>query len=177
MKNLEKGVAYLELNAISAHLARSIGKIIEGANMNFLDGGILGFPPKQLDNGIRFRPAVVTSGPPLAVVFQHLAQNLISALNIRHISDTIGSESGLKMYFGAIYIGHAAITFQVYTTSINLGILLALQSHLKEFFPEVAERVENSILGSRQKAYRWIKEMEIISETFAEEGNWGRDIF
>lgn len=39
--------------------------------MNFLDFGILGFPPKQLNNGTCFRPAVVASEHPLAVVFQN----------------------------------------------------------------------------------------------------------
>lgn len=81
------------------------------------------------------------------------------------------------MCFEAIYKGHAAIAFQAYSTASNLGIMLALQDYLKEFFPEVAERVESFMLGSQQKAYRWIKEMEEISETFTEEGNWGRDIF
>jgi hypothetical protein len=113
----------------------------------------------------------------LAAIPQRGAQHLISVLNIRHISDKIGSASSLKMCFGAIYKGHAAIAFQAYTTASKLGILPALQEHLKEFFPEVAQRVESSMLGSQQKAYRWIKEMEETGETFAEEGSWGKELF
>ncbi len=173
----ERKLTYLELNAVSPHLARNICTVIETANIAFVDGGILGFPPKRLDDGTWFRPALVTSGPLLAAIPQSAAQDLIAVLNIRHISNEIGSASGLKMCFGAIYKGHAAIAFQAYTTASSLGILPALQDHLKEFFPEVAERVESSMLGSQQKAYRWIKEMEEIRETFADEGNWSSDLF
>jgi hypothetical protein len=83
--------------------------------------------------------------------------------------------SGLKMCFRAIHKGHAAMAFQANTTASSLRILPALKDDIKEGFPEVAQRVESSMLWSQQKAYRWIKEMEGIGETFAEEWNWEKE--
>ena len=37
--------AYADLNAISPETARAIGRVIEGAGMRFIDGGIVGPPP------------------------------------------------------------------------------------------------------------------------------------
>jgi 3-hydroxyisobutyrate dehydrogenase-like beta-hydroxyacid dehydrogenase len=53
-------IASLDLNAISPRLACNMSRVINSANMIFVDGGILGFPPCLLEDGTWFRPAVIT---------------------------------------------------------------------------------------------------------------------
>lgn len=173
----ERRPTYIDLNAISPHLARQISQIVENSGMTFIDGAIIGFPPRELDDKSWFRPAITLSGPRLSELESSWTQQLISLLNIRHVGCDVGAASGLKMCFGAIYKGHAAIATQAYATAQNLGVLPALRTHLEEYFPTSRPIIESSIMGSQRKAYRWIKEMEEIEDTFAKEGGWSRDLF
>ncbi|RDW77510.1 hypothetical protein BP6252_05563 [Coleophoma cylindrospora] len=172
----KQDLTYLDLNAISPGLARQVGQAIIGAGMTFIDGAIIGFPPKELEDKTWFRPAITTSGPQLDDQKSPFTTQLVSLLNVRHVGDEIGAASGLKMCFGAIYKGQAAVATQAYTTAQSLGVLPALRSHLAEYFPTSTPIIESSMVGSQRKAYRWIKEMEEVEDTFAEAG-WSRDLF
>jgi 3-hydroxyisobutyrate dehydrogenase-like beta-hydroxyacid dehydrogenase len=167
----------MDLNAISPALSREIAKVVNTAGMTFIDGAILGFPPRELDDGSWFRPAITTSGPQLSLLKAPWTEEIISLLNLRHVGDDVGAASGLKMCFGAIYKGQAAIGFQAYTTAQTMGVLPALRSHMAEYFPSTTPILESSLIGSQRKAYRWIKEMEEIEETFEKEGGWSRGLF
>jgi hypothetical protein len=81
------------------------------------------------------------------------------------------------MCFGAIYKSEAAIGLQAYITAQAIGVLPALRSHMAEYFPSTTLILESSLISSQRKAYRWIKEMEEIEETFEKEGGWSRGIF
>lgn len=170
-------LTYLDLNAISPDLTRHVADVITAVGIRFIDGAIIGFPPRELDDKTWFRPAITTSGPQLADVGGQFAEQLISLLNIRHVGGEIGAASGLKMCFGAIYKGHAAVATQAYTTAKNLGVLAELRRHMAEYFPTTTPIIESSLIGSQRKAYRWIKEMEEIEDTFAKEGGWSRELF
>ncbi|KAH8674254.1 6-phosphogluconate dehydrogenase, partial [Xylariales sp. PMI_506] len=173
-----KKIAYIDLNALSPTLARQIGSIVSSSGLHFIDGAVIGFPPRELNEAVWFRPSIPLSGPPLGDVLPSpWLEQLSSILKFRHVGDTIGAASGLKMCFGAIYKGHAAVTTQAYTTATSLGVLHALQDHLAEYFPTTQIINESAILGSQRKSYRWIKEMEEIAETFAQDGGWNRDLF
>ncbi|OWP01875.1 hypothetical protein B2J93_4725 [Marssonina coronariae] len=165
---------YMDLNAISPSSAREMDTIFSGMDVIFIDGGIIGFPPRQLADGNWFRPSITTSGPVISEPwFEHFA----SLIKITHISPDIGAASGLKMCFGSIYKGLAAVATQAYITAKNLGVLEHLRGHLLEYFPGMTPIIENSILGEQRKAYRWIREAEEIEATFAADGGWERDLF
>jgi 3-hydroxyisobutyrate dehydrogenase-like beta-hydroxyacid dehydrogenase len=173
----KRKLIYMDLNAISPALSRALAEVVNTAGMTFIDGAILGFPPRELEDGLWFRPAITTSGPKLSSIQSPWTEELISLLNIRHVSDKVGAASGLKMCFGAIYKGQAAIGLQAYTTAEAIGVLPALRSHMVEYFPSTTPILESSLIGSQRKAYRWINEMEEIEETFMKEGGWSRGLF
>ena len=81
------------------------------------------------------------------------------------------------MCFASIFKGHVAILLQSYTTAQNLGVLSELRRELKDQFPVVTDTFDDMLLKSQQKAYRWVKEMEEIRDTFSNDGRWGRDLF
>jgi 3-hydroxyisobutyrate dehydrogenase-like beta-hydroxyacid dehydrogenase len=175
--NTKRNIVYLDLNAISPDLSRQIGQVIRAADMTYIDGAIIGFPPREIDSETWFRPAITVSGPQLDGIAGVWTEQFVSLLNLRHVSEEIGGASGLKMCFGSMYKGQAAIAIQAYTTAQNLGVLPALRQHMAEYFPTSTPIIEGSILGSQKKAYRWIKEMEEIEDTFAKEGGWNRNLF
>lgn len=175
--NSNKKIAYLDLNAISPRLAAEISDVVNSSNLIFVDGCILNFPPKPLEDGTWFKPVLVTSGPLLAVIPSQWAEELVQTLNIRHVNNNIGAASGLKMCFASIFKGHVAIALQSYTTARKLGVWLELRKAVKEQFPAITETFDDMMVKSQHKAYRWIKEMEEIRDTFEGEVGWSRDLF
>ncbi|KJR85797.1 uncharacterized protein SPSK_09501 [Sporothrix schenckii 1099-18] len=120
-----------------------------------------------------YRPLMPTSGPHNLDVFPTLA----AALNSRHIADTIGSASGLKMCFAAMSKGYSAIAIQAFTTAHKLGVLEDLQWAMGSLVPGRVKQTEGALTGMAPKAYRWVREMEEISDTFAEEAGFAPDLF
>lgn len=175
--NSNKLIAYIDLNAISPRLAADICKVLNSPNLVFIDGSILNVTPRLLEDGTWFKPVLLTSGPLSAAIPSEWVKDLIATLNIRHLNEKIGAASGLKMCFAAIFKGHVAIALQSYTTAQKLGVLPELKRELGEQFPVITETFHKMMLGSQYKAYRWIKEMEEISETFSDEGGWSRELF
>lgn len=104
-------------------------------------------------------------------------RELLYILNIRHIGNEFGAASGLKSCFSAIYKGQAAVAIQSYTTAESLGALPVLREYMFEYFPTIGLIIESSIYNAQWKSYRWSKEMDEIEETFANEGEWDRDLF
>ncbi|OAA61021.1 6-phosphogluconate dehydrogenase [Niveomyces insectorum RCEF 264] len=120
-----------------------------------------------------YRPLMPTSGPHTLDAFPTLA----AALNSRHLSDVIGSASGLKMCFAAMSKGYSAIAIQAFTTAHKLGVLADLQWALGALVPGRVKQTEGALTGMAPKAYRWVREMEEISDTFAEEAGFEPDLF
>lgn len=176
-KDRAESLVYLDLNALSPALSRRISEPILAAGQIYIDGSILGFPPKLLSQDAEgytwFRPSLPISGPPLPDACAALSV----LLNLRSISPDIGAASGLKMCFGAINKSLTAVTIQAYTTAAALGILPALRESMTEYFPDLQKVGESAMLASQRKAYRWVKEMEEVGETFAEEGAWGKELW
>ena len=103
--------------------------------------------------------------------------NFAEVLNLKHIADTIGPGTGLKMCFASTTKGFTAIAIQSFTTAHALGVLPDLQSHLKDYSPKSGELAARGLVGMPHKAYRWVREMEEIADTFSESGGFDRDLF
>ena len=96
---------------------------------------------------------------------------------MKHIADTIGPASGLKMCFASTNKGLTAIAIQAFTTARTLGVLDDLQAHLQDYSPAIGELAAAGLVGMPPKAYRWVDEMKEIAETFHTEGGFERDMF
>ncbi|KAF9639510.1 putative 6-phosphogluconate dehydrogenase protein [Lasiodiplodia theobromae] len=186
---------FLDLNAIAPSTARSIDAALKSRapSIRFVDGGIIGSPPKLLDDSQSQpppdnvdaeldaslsnwkRPSIPVSGPhPLSDATQS-GPHLAAVLNIKHLSAEIGPASGLKASFAALTKGFYALALQSYTTAAQLGVLPELQSQLSAAFPATRAAADRGVVGMQHKAYRWEGEMREIGETFGTEGGWTGD--
>ncbi|CAK4031627.1 hypothetical protein DOTSEDRAFT_121211 [Lecanosticta acicola] len=168
---------FLDLNAISPRAAREIDDILSqrSSNVRFIDGGIIGGPPKKKDDGNWYRPSIPTSGPHRLSEAQPHGGKLAETLNIKHVNDDIGSASGLKMCFASMSKGFTAIAISSFTTAHNLGVLGHLRAEMDEHAPGNRARAEKSLTAMPPKAYRWVNEMEYIAETFEADGGFSKD--
>ena len=140
-------------------------------SIRFLDGGIIGGPPKLQPDGTWSRPSLVVSGP------SKVDEALAETLNISHVADTIGPASGLKMCFASMTKGLTAISIQSFATAHRLGMLDHLQSHLQQYSPKTGDLAAKGLVGMPPKAYRWVDEMKEIAETFRKDGGFDEDVF
>jgi hypothetical protein len=177
LRHREEPLVYLDLNAISPTLSRKIAEPILAAGHTYIDGSILGFPPKLISesdsSSTWFRPAIPVSGPTFPSSFSHL----VTLMNIKHVSDNLGAASGLKMCFGGINKALTAVALQSYTTAASMGVLKPLRQYLGEYYPGLQKVAENSIIASQRKAYRWVREMQEVQETTKVEGGWDGDLW
>ncbi|KAM7194744.1 putative 6-phosphogluconate dehydrogenase [Rhypophila sp. PSN 637] len=180
-----------DMNAVSPATVRSIASLfspLPDSTIRFIDGSILGGPPtppttttssssstsqtpEAKEEAEWTTPLLPTSGP---FSLSHLdpTNTLPKILNNKHISDSIGQASALKMCFASLSKGYAAIAVQTVTTAYRLGVLDHLKDSLRQLSPANLERMERAVVGMAPKAYRWVREMEEISKTHAEDGGF-----
>jgi hypothetical protein len=144
---------------------------------HFLDGGIIGAPPKRNDTSndgtssssapAWTLPSLVMSGPE---IHRHLPHALRETLNITVLDHTIGTASTLKSCFASITKGMTAIATISFATAQQSNVLPQLTTHLNHYAPKLLEAAEKSMATMPPKAYRWVEEMRQIGSTFATEG-------
>jgi len=169
-------LCYLDLNAISPHSSREIDELLKTSQspVKFIDGGIIGAPPRQNVYGSWYRPSIPLSGPENLASSSPGGSDLAAILNTSYVSPEIGSATGLKMCFAALSKGFTALAIESLTTAHNLGCLPELKRHLEDFSPGTAKAI-NSLTTMPPKAYRWGPEMEEIAETFEADGGFTED--
>ena len=140
-------------------------------------GKIIGGAPKLKPDGSWTKPSIVVSGPQSLENAPISGLHLAKVLNLKHIADTIGPASGLKMCFASTTKGLTAIAIQSFTTAHTLGVLDDLQAHLKDYSPNTGELAAKGLVGMPPKAYRWVDEMKEIAETFHTEGGFEVRVF
>ena len=91
---------------------------------------------------------------------------------MKHINDTIGAATGLKMCFASLTKGFTALAIQSFTTAYKLSVVAELKAHMEEFNPSGLKNAERSLPGMCPKAYRWVHEMQQIAETFEADGGF-----
>ena len=197
-------VLYLDLNAISPKTTKLIASFLSSEQMpatpslrrsltrtlsfiaepevepvpiQFTDGGIIGGPPSLQEDQTWKCPSMVISGPKADV----LPEELRKILNMKIVSDKIGSASALKSCFASLTKGLTALSIMSYTTAHTCGVLPELQEHLEKYSPRTHALANSSLTSMPPKAYRWVDEMKQIGETFSEEGGFtaglGGDVF
>lgn len=184
---------FADLNAVAPSTCKRMAAWMDksGVPVRFIDGCILGGPPRRKDEAERGavtaglsmvdgaswdRPRIPVSGPHSLSTLPDGAR-LASVLNLRSISPDIGAASGLKMCFAAMSKGFTALATQSYTTAARLGVAEELKREQSLLMPRHFEIAERSVPSMVPKAYRWVREMEEIALTMHEEGGWEKDMF
>jgi len=157
-KKLNKEIIFADLNAISPETVQNMGEILLGTKVKFIDGGIIGTPPKN--NNI---PRIYVSGKHSALFTK------LDGLGMKVIdmSGDIGSASAMKMAYASITKGYSSLLIAAITLSIKTNNFEYLMKEL-EFSQTNVFNDLNNLKSIPSKAHRWIGEMEEISKTFIE---------
>ena len=94
----------------------------------------------------------------------------------RVIDGQIGAASAVKMSYAGITKGTTAITAAMLIGAAHFGCAEALIAELSSSQPQMLARMRSGIPGMYDKAYRWVAEMEEISD-FLEENPPSRDMY
>ena len=156
-----KGI-YVDANAISPMTAREIATVVEERGGQFVDGGIVGPPPRD---GVP--TSLYLSGPMAASVADVFRDTLVQA---RIVSDEHGSASAVKMTYAAWTKGTAALLLAIRAVARAEGIEDTLLTEWHESIPELPERSRRAAAAADGKGWRWVGEMEEIARTFEAAG-------
>ena len=155
LQSLGKKPVYVDCNAVSPQTAARIAGIVEPTGAAFVDGGIIGGPPRE-----GYSPAIYASGPQ-AERTKGIADY---GIDWRIIAGPVGAASGLKMSYAGITKGTTAIAAAMLLGAARFGCAEALIAELSSSQPEMLKRMQRGIPGMYDKAYRWVGEMQEISD-------------
>ena len=167
LKALDRKPVYVDCNAVSPQTAIRIGEIIAPTGADFVDGGIIGGPPRP-----GYSPTIYASGPTAS----QTAVLRDWGIDWRVIDGEIGAASALKMSYAGITKGTTAIASAMLLGAARFGCGEALIAELTESQPEMLARFREGIPRMYDKAYRWVAEMEEISD-FLSGNPPSRDIY
>ena len=162
MKKSGRKIAFADLNAVSPQTTKDMDKVIRDAGGMYVDGGIIGPPPR----GDKDRPRIYVSGPD-AYLFENITH---PNLQFRVMSERVGDASGVKMCYAAMTKGTTALAVELLVAARKLGVEQALEKELRDSQSDMFDRHMKSIPGMPPKAYRWVPEMQEIAKTFGEVG-------
>jgi len=162
LKKTGRKIAFADLNAVSPQTARDTDALIRAAGGLFIDGGIIGPPPR----GEKDRPRLYVSGPD-AYLFEQIKH---PNLQVRIMSERVGDASGVKMCYAAMTKGTTALAVELLVAARKLGVEQALEKELRESRSDVFDWQVRNIATMPPRAYRWVPEMQEIAKTFGELG-------
>ena len=147
-------VTFADCNAVSPATVREIEAALPG--VTFVDIGIIGGPPRGDDAG----PRLYASGDGA----EALGKIRDWGIDLRPIGGGIGAASALKMSYAGITKGMIALGSAMALGAAQAGAADALRAELASSQPEVLRSLERGVPGMFDKAYRWVAEMEEISD-------------
>jgi 3-hydroxyisobutyrate dehydrogenase-like beta-hydroxyacid dehydrogenase len=153
---------YVDGNAVSPATGREIGRIVTGGGATFVDGGIIGPPPRA-----RGTTRLYLSGAEAAGIAGLFAQGPLEAIAIE---GGPGAASALKMAYAAYTKGTSALLMGIRALASQAGVDKALQEEWARSQPGVGTRSENAARDNARKAWRFTGEMAEIAATFEDAG-------
>jgi 3-hydroxyisobutyrate dehydrogenase-like beta-hydroxyacid dehydrogenase len=153
---------YLDVNAISPQRTIRIGQTMGEAGVDFVDGGIIGFPVWERGktwlylSGERAQEAAAFfSGGPLETSV---------------VGDEIGKASALKMCYAAYTKGTTALLCAILATAEVQGVRGELETQWSRDWANFGEQAGERVRNVTAKAWRFAGEMAEIAATFREAG-------
>jgi putative dehydrogenase len=149
---------FVECNAIAPATTRRIAAILE--TVSFVDGGIIGGPPRAGTQDPAQGPRFYVSGPQANRVTR-LAD---FGLDIAVLDGPVGAASGLKLAYAGLTKGFTALAAAMVNAAARDGLADALRVELARTQPEILARLDRFVPQMFPKAYRWVAEMAQIAE-------------
>jgi 3-hydroxyisobutyrate dehydrogenase-like beta-hydroxyacid dehydrogenase len=153
-----KGI-YVDANAISPASSRAIASTIEHDGGRFVDGGIVGPPPRSHGT-----TRIYLSGASAPFVAELFAGSTVDAVVV---SQDVGHASGVKMAYAAWTKGSAALLLAIRDLARAEDVESTLLEEWRTSLPELEEASERAARSAANKGWRWVGEMEEIASTFA----------
>jgi 3-hydroxyisobutyrate dehydrogenase-like beta-hydroxyacid dehydrogenase len=151
-----KKPVYVDCNAVSPRSMLEIADVIGETGAPFVAAGIIGPPPKP---GIN-RTKIYASGP-AASLFAKLNDY---GLTVRVLEGPLTAASALKMSYAGITKGFTALGAAMMLAATRGGSAEALKAELADSRPDLLAYLGNQVPAMYSKAYRWVAELEEISE-------------
>ena len=156
---------YVDCNAVSPQTVARIAAVVEGAGTPFVDGGIIGGPPKPGSTGT----SIYVSGPEAP----RAAKLAEYGLEMKLLGPAIGEASALKMSYAGITKGFTALGAMMMLAATRGGSAAALHAELAESQKPLFAWLTRQVPNMYPKAYRWVAEMEEISAFTGEDAAAG----
>ena len=151
---------YLDANAISPAHSREIGTMLEEAEVNYVDGGIIGNPSWK-----KGRTSLYLSGNRASEVAACFPN---SNLEVYDLGNEIGKASAMKMCYAAYTKGSTALLSSILALSEANRVRDSLENEWSRDGDSLADAAKLRATKVTAKAWRFAGEMDEIADTFAE---------
>jgi 3-hydroxyisobutyrate dehydrogenase-like beta-hydroxyacid dehydrogenase len=152
------GGLFVDANAVSPATARGVAEIVREAGGRFVDGGIVGSPPREAGTTRLYLSG--GDAPAIAALFAG------TVLDGR----VVPNASAVKMAYAAWTKGTAAMLLAIRDLARSEGIEEALLAEWDLSQPELRQWHERAARSAGAKGWRWVGEMEEIAASFEADG-------
>jgi 3-hydroxyisobutyrate dehydrogenase-like beta-hydroxyacid dehydrogenase len=152
------GGIYVDANAVSPATAREVAEVVREAGGRFVDGGIVGSPPREAGT-----TRLYLSGDDAAAIAAPFAGSVLDAR-------VVSNASAVKMAYAAWTKGTAAMLLAIRELARSEGIEETLLAEWDVSQPELREWHERAARSAGVKGWRWVGEMEEIAASFEADG-------
>jgi 3-hydroxyisobutyrate dehydrogenase-like beta-hydroxyacid dehydrogenase len=155
------GGLYLDANAVSPETAREVAAIAEAGGASYVDGGIVGPPPRAPGN-----TRLYLSGPRAAEVRALFGGTHVDA----RVVPPPGTASAVKMAYASWTKGSAALLLAARALARAEGVESVLLKEWGLSQPGLEKRWDGADGAAKAKGWRWVGEMEEIAAAMAAAG-------
>jgi len=168
LRQATKKPIYIDCNALNPGTVLRIARVIEETGATFVDGGIIGPPPETDSRNTRIYLSG-SAAPQVAALEQY-------GLSMPVQPGPIGAASAMKMSYAGITKGFTALGAAMMLAATRAGTADALIAEMTVSQSALLGWLTRQMPRMPSKAYRWVAEMEEISE-FVGEDPAGRQFF
>jgi 3-hydroxyisobutyrate dehydrogenase-like beta-hydroxyacid dehydrogenase len=153
---------FVDGNAVAPATAREIGAIVERGGATFVDGGLIGPPPRAAGS-----TRLYLSGREAKRAVALFEGGALEAIAVNEVP---GAASALKMVYAAFTKGTSALLMGVRALAASEGVDDALLAEWHRSQPDLPKKSEAAARDNARKAWRFVGEMDEIAATFEAAG-------
>ena len=152
-----KDLIFLDANAISPMTAQEIGKTLEPAGVNFIDGCIIGSAARMGKGTI-----VYVSGPEANRM--QVLENF--TIPVKVLGASTNQASAFKVVYAGLTKGLQGLFCELFMGARRFGLVEEIRAQYDQSFPGLLEKISSSIVGLNVHAGRRAEEMDELKRTF-----------
>ena len=161
LRGAAKQPIFVDCNALNPATVVRIARVVQETGASFVDGGIVGGPPKAGYSG----PKIYLSGEAAPRVAELTKFGLVMPIQ----PGPIGAASAMKMSYAGITKGFTALGAAMMLAASRAGTAEDLKAELSSSQPALFGWLTRQVPNMYSKAYRWVAEMEEIAQFVGED--------